>query len=115
MNKSNDNQLQEGLTNFDEDTPDSIIQLDRKLRDMRSEVEMKLNDPSLYNGDNKEVYFQKLNKLSEEINEAIISLEALVQMVDTQDEEFKKEFYQSDLMKDFNESVVKSFEKLPDM
>ncbi|HAT8963089.1 TPA: hypothetical protein JBB01_04880, partial [Legionella pneumophila subsp. pneumophila] len=67
-----------------------------------------------YNGDDKEVYFQKLSKLSEEINEAIKSLDALVKMVDIQDEEFKKDFYESDVMKEFNESVMKSFDKLPE-
>ncbi|HAU1938708.1 TPA: hypothetical protein F8S34_06465, partial [Legionella pneumophila] len=59
-------------------------------------------------------YFQKLSKLSEEINEAIRSLDALVKMVDIQDEEFKKDFYESDVMKEFNESVMKSFDKLPE-
>ncbi|MFO2629033.1 hypothetical protein SCL49_02800, partial [Legionella pneumophila serogroup 1] len=62
----------------------------------------------------KEVYFQKLSKLSEEINEAIKSLDALVKMVDIQDEEFKKDFYESDVMKEFNESVMKSFDKMPE-
>ncbi|HEN5472343.1 TPA: hypothetical protein U6281_002633, partial [Legionella pneumophila] len=57
---------------------------------------------------------QKLSKLSEEINEAIKSLNALVKMVDIQDEEFKKDFYESDVMKEFNESVMKSFDKLPE-
>ncbi|HEN5520396.1 TPA: hypothetical protein U6299_001870, partial [Legionella pneumophila] len=51
---------------------------------------------------------------SEEINEAIRSLDALVKMVDIQDEEFKKDFYESDVMKEFNESVMKSFDKLPE-
>ncbi|HEN5542655.1 TPA: hypothetical protein U6306_002842, partial [Legionella pneumophila] len=57
MNNTIDNQSQEELTHFDANTPQSIIQLDRKLREMKSEVDMKLNDPSSYNGDNKEVYF----------------------------------------------------------
>ncbi|HAT1660717.1 TPA: hypothetical protein RG395_001550 [Legionella pneumophila] len=114
MNNASDNQAPEELTHFDENTPQSIIQLDKKLREMKSEVEMKLNDPSSYTGDDKEVYFQKLSKLSEEINEAIKSLEALVKMVDIQDEEFKKDFYESDVMKEFNESVTKSFDKLPE-
>ncbi|HAT6977527.1 TPA: hypothetical protein JAN54_04485 [Legionella pneumophila] len=114
MNNTSDNQSPEELTHFDENTPQSIIQLDRKLREMKSEVEMKLQDSSSYNRDDKEVYFQKLSKLSEEINEAIKSLNALFKMVDTQDEEFKKDFYESDVMKEFNESVVKSFDKLPE-
>ncbi|MFO3129975.1 hypothetical protein SCQ63_06635, partial [Legionella pneumophila serogroup 1] len=65
-------------------------------------------------GDDQEVYFQKLSKLSEEINEAIKSLDALVKMVDIQDEEFKQDFYESDVMKEFNESVMKSFDKMPE-
>ncbi|HAT1965874.1 TPA: hypothetical protein JBG70_09970 [Legionella pneumophila] len=114
MNNTIDNQSQEELTHFDANTPKSIIQLDRKLREMKSEVGMKLNDPSSYNGDDKEVYFQKLSKLSEEINQAIKSLDTLVKMVDIQDEEFKKDFYESDVMKEFNESVMKSFDKMPE-
>ncbi|WBV66058.1 hypothetical protein PGH44_17470 [Legionella pneumophila] len=57
---------------------------------MKSKVDMKINDPSSYNGDDKEVYFQKLSKLSEEINEAIKSLDALVKMVDIRMKNLKR-------------------------
>ncbi|KGP63251.1 hypothetical protein EP47_02885 [Legionella norrlandica] len=112
MNEISENQTQEELTKFDANIPENIIKLDRKLKDILHDVEIKLNDPSSYPGEDKEIYIQKLNRLYEEITDTISRLETMVSIVNSQSDEFKKEFYESAVMKEFNESVAASFAKL---
>lgn len=97
---------------FDHNTPEKIITLDKNLRSLRAEIEVKIHNFSVYEGENKEMYLNQLHTLATEIDSAINGVETLVSMVSTHSEEEKHAFYESELMQKFYGVVTQQLNEL---
>lgn len=100
------------ISHFDSDTPEKIIELDKNLRGLRAEIEIKIYNFTAYEGESKEMYLNQLNILAAGIDSAINGVDRLVGLVSDQTEEGKREFYEGELMGQFLASLTEQLEEL---
>lgn len=96
-------------------TNENIINLDRKLRGLRAEVSIQIQNFSFYEGEDKDLYMNQLSLLAQELDDAIKGIETLVSVVAPESEEYKQAFYQSEEMQQFNEMIIKNLKKMEHM
>jgi hypothetical protein len=77
---SSEGKIQSFINVVNEETRDKIIQLDKKLRIMRAEVESQLASIALYRGNDPEGHKEGLLHMQSELNAAIESISALVNL-----------------------------------
>lgn len=99
-------------SHFDDSTPEHIINLDKQLRGLRAEIDVKIHNFSAYEGENKVQYLNQLNSLAQELDSALDGIETLVNLVSVQEDDEKESFYQSETMQKFYGIVSEQLHEL---
>lgn len=100
------------ISHFASDTPEKIIDLDKNLRGLRAEIEIKIHNFTAYEGENKEMYLNQLNILATGIDSAINGVDRLVGLVSTQTEDEKRELYEGEQMEQFLTYLAEQLDEL---
>lgn len=96
-----------------QDFPESIIHLDQKLKALRLEIKGQLSNTASDAVD--PLYLQRLTTLDAEVSDAISGLNTLIELLNTQSEEFKRSFYQGNALHVLNETAIKYLKQMEDM
>ncbi|MBL7480654.1 hypothetical protein [Legionella bononiensis] len=92
--------------------PENIINLERNLRGLRAEIDVKIHNFSAYEGENRVAYLTSLDSIAKELDSAIEGIETLVGLVNTQSDEEKQTFYQSETMQKFYGIVTEQLNEM---
>lgn len=103
------------IAELDADVPESLIELDGKLKKLLHVVDAKLKDPLAYKGNDLRNYIKTLTDLEHEIEEVLSGVFALVDMLSDEDLDSKKSFYQSEELNEFNKLIAGNMEKFEKM
>lgn len=112
MNAGTQNEPQLFINDLEQDARQNIIKLDQKLRGLRAEVEAKLHALTLNKEESTEENSQGLTALLAEIDKAIQAMDTLVNLIVTEDQELKNNYFQSDEMRQFNKMVSDNLERI---
>lgn len=115
MDSNSTKQFQAFINDPDKSIPESIINLDRKLRGLLLNVDQKLHTCYLYTGNDREEYINKLSLLAKELDKAISGIEHVVNTVSPLDAQTRKAFFQSEEMQEFNALALQQMEKMEHM
>lgn len=115
MDSNSTKQFQAFINDPDKSIPDSIINLDRKLRALLHNVDHKLHTCYLYTGDDREEYINKLSMLAKELGKAISGIVHVVNTVSPLDAQARQAFFQSEEMQDFNALALQQLEQMEHM
>lgn len=97
---------------LDKSLPDNIINLDRSLRGLRAEIDVKIHNFSVYEGENREAYLTSLASIAKELDDAIAGLDTLINLANSQSDEEKQTFYQSETMQKFYSIITEQLNEM---
>jgi hypothetical protein len=106
---SNEAQIQLFIDVVNEETREKIIQLDKKLRMLRGEVENKLAAMVLYRGENPEGYKEGLLNMQHELKAALDSISTLVNLAVIPGQEAHP-IFSGDAIEEFTEMLSSNIE-----
>jgi hypothetical protein len=115
MKKDKKTQSQLVIDGVDRDTRKNILRLDQKLKGLRAEIEAQLQNPLMYDGEDRESFFEKLSVVSKEIDDAINGIDTLVQLVSGEDKDVVEAFFQGEEMRDFSTMIAENLDKLTEI
>ncbi|KTD52796.1 hypothetical protein [Legionella quateirensis] len=95
-----------------ETIPENIINLERNLRGLRAEIDVKIHNFSAYEGENRVAYLTSLDAIAKELDSALEGLDTLVSLVSIQSHEEQQAFYQSETMQKFYGIVTEQLDEM---
>ncbi|CAM2821808.1 hypothetical protein [Legionella worsleiensis] len=99
----------------DKSIPEHIINLDRNLRGIRAEIDVKIHNFSVYEGKDRVDFLTVLDAIAKELDSAINNLETLVGLANTQSDEEKSAFYQGETMQKLYGIITEKLNKITEI